>query len=80
MGERFKDRITDFAAEFDSKLIFDCDVSSDEQIDKMFADLKARGVTPGQISRIFDAKQGTRLSTIDMPELSIPRPQLPAGA
>ena len=39
VGERFKDRITDFAAEFDSKLIFDCDVSSDEQIDKMFADL-----------------------------------------
>lgn len=39
VGERFKDRITDFAAEFNSQLIFDCDVSSDEQIDKMFADL-----------------------------------------
>ncbi|MDO9203483.1 MAG: SDR family oxidoreductase, partial [Hydrogenophaga sp.] len=39
VGERFKDRITDFAADFDSKLIFDCDVGSDEQIDKMFADL-----------------------------------------
>jgi len=39
VGERFKDRITDFAAEFDSKLIFDCDVGSDEQIDQMFADL-----------------------------------------
>ena len=39
VGERFKDRITDFAAEFDSKLIFDCDVGSDEQIEKMFADL-----------------------------------------
>ncbi|KRC11834.1 MULTISPECIES: enoyl-ACP reductase FabI [unclassified Acidovorax] len=39
VGERFKDRITDFAAEFDSKLIFDCDVGSDEQIDRMFADL-----------------------------------------
>ena len=39
VGERFKDRITEFAADFDSKLIFDCDVSSDEQIDKMFADL-----------------------------------------
>ncbi|MFM8760559.1 MAG: SDR family oxidoreductase, partial [Polynucleobacter victoriensis] len=32
VGERFKDRITEFAAEFDSKLIFDCDVGSDEQI------------------------------------------------
>jgi enoyl-[acyl-carrier protein] reductase I len=39
VGERFKDRITDFAAEFDSKLIFDCDVADDAQIDAMFADL-----------------------------------------
>ncbi len=41
VGERFKDRITDFAAEFDSKLVFDCDVGSDEQIEAMFADLSA---------------------------------------
>ena len=39
VGERFKGRITEFAADFDSKLIFDCDVGSDEQIDKLFADL-----------------------------------------
>src|SRR3569833_3759368 len=39
VGERFKDRITEFAAEFGSKLIFDCDVGNDAQIDKMFADL-----------------------------------------
>jgi enoyl-[acyl-carrier protein] reductase I len=39
VGERFKDRITEFAAEFDSSLIFDCDVSDDAQIDKMFADM-----------------------------------------
>ncbi|MBA4260686.1 MAG: enoyl-[acyl-carrier-protein] reductase FabI [Comamonadaceae bacterium] len=39
VGERFKDRITEFAADFDSNLIFDCDVGSDEQIEKMFADL-----------------------------------------
>jgi enoyl-[acyl-carrier protein] reductase I len=39
VGERFKDRITDFAAEFDSKLVFDCDVGSDEQIAALFADL-----------------------------------------
>jgi enoyl-[acyl-carrier protein] reductase I len=39
VGERFKDRITEFAAEFDSKLVFDCDVSSDEQITALFADL-----------------------------------------
>ncbi|AZP11008.1 MULTISPECIES: enoyl-ACP reductase FabI [Undibacterium] len=39
VGERFKDRITDFAKEFGSDLIFDCDVSSDEQIDAVFTDL-----------------------------------------
>src|ERR1043166_2098034 len=41
MGERFKDRMTEFAAEFGSSLIFDCDVSSDEQIDALAAGLKA---------------------------------------
>lgn len=40
VGERFKDRITEFAKEFDSELIFDCDVSSDEQITAVFTDLK----------------------------------------
>ena len=39
VGERFKDRITEFAADFGSDLIFDCDVGSDEQIDQLFADL-----------------------------------------
>lgn len=41
VGERFKDRITEFAADFDSKLVFDCDVGSDEQIEKLFTDLSA---------------------------------------
>ena len=35
VGERFKDRITEFAREFDSELIFDCDVADDEQIQAM---------------------------------------------
>jgi enoyl-[acyl-carrier protein] reductase I len=39
VGERFKDRITDFAKEFGSELVFDCDVGSDEQIEALFADL-----------------------------------------
>ncbi|MFW5332087.1 enoyl-ACP reductase FabI [Hydrogenophaga sp. ZJX-1] len=39
VGERFKDRITEFAAEFGSTLIFDCDVGDDDQIDQMFAGL-----------------------------------------
>ena len=37
--DSFKDRITEFAADFDSKLIFDCDVGDDAQIAKLFADL-----------------------------------------
>jgi len=41
VGERFKDRITEFAAEFGSELVFDCDVASDEQIEHMFRDLSA---------------------------------------
>src|SRR5947209_3143058 len=41
VGERFKDRITEFAADFGSKLIFDCDVADDAQIDRMFNDLSA---------------------------------------
>jgi enoyl-[acyl-carrier protein] reductase I len=39
VGERFKERAVGFAAEFGSTLIFDCDVSSDEQINAVFADL-----------------------------------------
>jgi enoyl-[acyl-carrier protein] reductase I len=42
VGERFKDRITEFAKEFNSDLIFDCDVASDEQINKVFEDLGKR--------------------------------------
>jgi len=40
-GERFKERITEYAAEFGSKLIFDCDVGSDEQIAALADGLKA---------------------------------------
>ncbi|WP_332815717.1 enoyl-ACP reductase FabI [Ramlibacter sp.] len=42
VGERFRDRIVEFAAEFNSDLVFDCDVGDDAQIDKLFADLSAR--------------------------------------
>ena len=41
VGERFKDRITEFAADFGSTLIFDCDVGDDAQIDQLFKDLSA---------------------------------------
>lgn len=39
VGERFRERITEFAAEFGSELVFDCDVGSDEQIAAVFSDL-----------------------------------------
>ena len=39
VGERFQQRITEFAAEFGSSLVFDCDVADDAQIERMFADL-----------------------------------------
>ncbi len=38
-GERFKERIAEFAAEFGSQLIYDCDVSSDEQMQALFDQL-----------------------------------------
>jgi enoyl-[acyl-carrier protein] reductase I len=40
VGERFKDRITEFATEFGSDLVFPCDVASDEEIDALFTSLK----------------------------------------
>ena len=40
VGERFKERVSEFAAEFESTLVFDCDVSEDAQIDRMFAQLR----------------------------------------
>ena len=39
VGDRFKDRIADVAAEFGSQLTFDCDVGSDEQIARLFEQL-----------------------------------------
>ncbi len=39
VGERFKPRIVDFAAEFGTELIFDCDVGDDAQINAVFSDL-----------------------------------------
>lgn len=39
VGERFKERITEFATSLDSHLVFECDVSDDAQIERLFADL-----------------------------------------
>ncbi len=39
VGERFRERTVDFAREFDSDLIFDCDVADDAQISGLFEQL-----------------------------------------
>jgi len=41
VGERFKDRITEFAAEFNSTRVLECDVGDDAQIERLFAELAA---------------------------------------
>ena len=38
-GERFKERVVGYAAEFGSSLVYDCDVADDGQIDMLFAQL-----------------------------------------
>ena len=38
-GERFKERIGEFATELGSELVFDCDVAEDGQIERMFSAL-----------------------------------------
>jgi enoyl-[acyl-carrier protein] reductase I len=39
VGERFRDRVTGYAAEFGSSLVYDCDVADDAQIERLFAQL-----------------------------------------
>ena len=42
VGERFKDRITEFAREFGSDMVYECDVGDDAQIERLFAQLGER--------------------------------------
>lgn len=42
VGERFLERITEFAQEFGSNMIYECDVSHDAQIDSVFTELGKR--------------------------------------
>ena len=41
-GERIRDRVSELAREFDSELLFPCDVANDAEIDQLFADLGKR--------------------------------------
>ena len=40
VGERFKDRVTDLARDFESSAVFPCDVASDEQIAALVVSLR----------------------------------------
>lgn len=52
-GDRFRDRITEIAAEFGSKLVYPCDVTEDSQIDAVFAGLKEQwGALDGLVHAI----------------------------
>lgn len=42
VGERFLSRTTEFAKEFESDMIYDCDVGSDAQIEAVFTQLQTR--------------------------------------
>ena len=39
VGERFRDRVSGFAAEFGSSMVYDCDVADDAQIERLFTQL-----------------------------------------
>jgi enoyl-[acyl-carrier protein] reductase I len=41
-NERFRDRVSEMAAEFDSSIVLPCDVAEDAQIDALFAALRER--------------------------------------
>jgi enoyl-[acyl-carrier protein] reductase I len=42
MGDRFKDRVIQYAADFGSDIVLPCDVAEDEQIDAVFESLASR--------------------------------------
>ena len=41
--DKLEDRVREMAADFGSKLVFRCDVQSDEEINKLFTDLGRNG-------------------------------------
>lgn len=42
VGERFKERVSEFAAEFGSDMLYDCDVGNDAQIEDVFTQLRQK--------------------------------------
>lgn len=58
-NERFLDRITEFAKEFDSDIVIPLDVAEDSQLEQMAGALKENGVTltvPFTLSVLHRAK------------------------
>lgn len=45
VNEKLKSRVVDLAAQFESDLIFPCDVASDTDVNQLFVDLKQRWTT-----------------------------------
>ena len=69
-GDRTRERVLGLAQDFDSALVFNCDVSSDEQIEQLFTDLKEHwdGLDSLVHSVAFvprDALAGDYLSTVN---------------
>ncbi len=69
-GERVEDRVRDLAREFDSNLVFACDVADDAQIDALFTALgSAWGGLDGLVHSIAfaprEALAGDYLDTVD---------------
>jgi len=57
-GEREREGAEELAASLDNAAVFKCDISSDEEIDKLFADIKERfGVIHGLVHAIAHAKR-----------------------
>ena len=47
VGERFRDRSLEFGREFDTDMVYECDVGSDEHITRLFAQLGERALHLG---------------------------------
>ena len=72
VGERFKERITEFANEFGSNLVFECDVGDDAQIDAVFAELrKTWPQLDGLVHAIgFAPKEAIKLDLLFQPAMA----------
>jgi enoyl-[acyl-carrier protein] reductase I len=69
-GEKIKGRVVELAKDFQSELVFPCDVASDEEIDRLFASLKVVwGSLDGLVHSIAfaprEALSGDFLDSID---------------